>query len=54
MAYLLVDRIEALLPFSFAFAAAAMLALVAYELMPHALTRRSWRSATAGTLTGGL
>lgn len=53
-AYLLVERIEALLPFSFAFAAGAMLALVAYELVPQAFTRRSWRSAAAGTLTGAL
>lgn len=36
VAYLLVEQIQALLPFSFAFAAGAMLALIAVELLPKA------------------
>jgi ZIP family zinc transporter len=52
-AYLLVAEIAALLPFSFAFAAGAMLALVAFELVPQAFTARTWRSALAGALGGG-
>ena len=52
LAYVLVQQVEALLPFSFAFAAGAMLALVAAELAPQA-----WRSghhllAAAGTAGG--
>jgi zinc transporter, ZIP family len=52
LAYVLVEQIEGLLPFSFAFAAGAMLALVALELMPQAFTARTWRSAAAGTAAG--
>jgi ZIP family zinc transporter len=52
IAYLLVEQIAALLPVSFAFAAGAMLALVALELVPHAFTRRTWRSAAAGAAAG--
>jgi ZIP family zinc transporter len=37
IAYLLVEEIEALLPFSFGFAAGAMLALVVIEVLPQAL-----------------
>ena len=47
------EQVAALLPFSFAFAAGAMLALVLVELVPQAFTRRSWRRAGAGTLAGG-
>jgi hypothetical protein len=36
VAYLLVEQVEALLPFSFAFAAGAMLTLIAVELLPKA------------------
>jgi len=36
VAFLLVEQIEALLPFSFAFAAGAMLALIVVELLPKA------------------
>jgi zinc transporter, ZIP family len=54
VAYLLVAEISALLPFSFAFAAGAMLALVAYELVPQAFTRRTWRSALFGATLGAL
>ena len=52
VAYLLVEEIDALLPVSFAFAAGAMLALVALELVPQAFTRRTWRSASAGAAAG--
>ena len=53
-AYLLVDEIESLLPVSFAFAAGAMLALLAVELVPQAFTRATWRSAAAGSLGGAM
>lgn len=36
VAFLLVEQVQALLPFSFAFAAGAMLALIALELLPKA------------------
>jgi zinc transporter, ZIP family len=52
VAYLLVEQIQALLPFSFAFAAGAMLALVVLELVPQAFSRRTWRAALAGALIG--
>lgn len=51
-AFLLVEEITGLLPFSFAFAAGAMLALVVMELIPQAFTRRTWRSALVGALIG--
>jgi zinc transporter, ZIP family len=51
-AYLLVEQVSALLPFSFAFAAGAMLSLVIVELVPLAFTREGWRRATAGSLAG--
>jgi ZIP family zinc transporter len=54
VAYLLVAEIGALLPLSFAFAAGAMLALVAFELVPQAFTRRTWHSAFAGATVGAL
>jgi ZIP family zinc transporter len=53
-AYALVHQIEALLPFSFAFAAGAMLALVVVELVPQAFRRDHLTPAVAGTLVGGL
>jgi ZIP family zinc transporter len=54
VAYVLVEQVTALLPFSFAFAAGAMLALVAVELVPQAFTRQTWRSAAAGASMGAL
>jgi ZIP family zinc transporter len=51
-AYVLVDQIRSLLPLSFAFAAGAMLALIAFELVPQAFTARTWRQALAGTAGG--
>ena len=49
VAFLLVEEIEPLLPFSFGFAAGAMLALVLVELLPDAL-RGDPRRAALGTL----
>jgi ZIP family zinc transporter len=51
-AFVLVEEIAGLLPVSFAFAAGAMLALVALELVPQAFTARTWRSALAGVAGG--
>ena len=45
IAYALVNQIEGLLAFSFAFAAGAMLALVLVELVPQAFRRATCRSA---------
>jgi ZIP family zinc transporter len=52
IAFALVEQVRALLPVSFGFAAGAMLALVAVELLPAALTRRTWREAMAGAAAG--
>jgi ZIP family zinc transporter len=52
IAFLLVEEIEALLPFSFGFAAGAMLALVLVELLPTAL-RENLLGAATGILIGG-
>jgi ZIP family zinc transporter len=52
LAYLLVEQVENLLPFSFAFAAGAMLALVVLELVPQAFTADGWRGAAAGAAVG--
>ena len=51
VAFVLVERIEGLLPFSLAFAAGAMLALVIAELVPAAL-RENRLGAAAGTAIG--
>ena len=52
LAYALVEQIEGLLPFSFGFAAGAMLALVAFELAPEAFRRGARTRALAGTAFG--
>lgn len=52
VAYLLVEQITALLPFSFAFAAGAMLALVVVEVLPEALRERV-PDAIIGAVLGG-
>lgn len=53
IAYLAVEQVNALLPFSFAFAAGAMLTLIAIELLPQAYEdRRRWRGPTLGLLGG--
>jgi ZIP family zinc transporter len=51
VAYLLVREVSALLPFSFGFAAGAMLALVVLELLPQAI-RENPTAAAAGVLGG--
>jgi len=52
IAYLAVEQINGLLPFSFAFAAGAMLALVTVELAPEAYARGGRRAAAVGTAAG--
>lgn len=52
IAYLAVEVIDALLPFSFAFAAGAMLALVIVELLPQALAAGRRAEAFGGALLG--
>lgn len=52
VAYLLVESVRPLLPFSFGFAAGAMLAIVAVELAPRAYAAGGRRAAAAGTATG--
>ena len=52
IAYALVQQIEALLAFSFAFAAGAMLALVVVELLPQAFRRGHRKPAAAGCFVG--
>ena len=47
MAFLLVDQIRALLPWSLGFAAGAMLALVVFDLLPEALAERAKRGQVA-------
>ena len=53
IAYLLVEEIDALLPVSFAFAAGAMLSLVAVDVAPDAWGRGGRVRASAGALVGG-
>jgi len=52
LAYLAVETVTGLLPFSFAFAAGAMLSLVFTQLIPDAFTRTTWRLASIGTAAG--
>ena len=52
IAYVAVEQIDALLPFSFAFAAGAMLALVVVELAPEAYARGGRVMAAVGTAAG--
>jgi len=53
VAYALVQQVAALLSFSFAFAAGAMLALVVVELVPQALRSTHRPRAAVGCLLGG-
>ena len=53
LAYLLVEQVTGLLPFSFAFAAGAMLSLVVVEVLPSALRGGAWR-AVVGAVAGGV
>ena len=52
LSYLLVAEVKALLPFSFGFAGAAMLALVATEMLPRAARGGGGLRAAAGTAVG--
>ena len=52
VAYVLVEEVSALLPVSFAFAAGAMLALIAVDLVPQAFKATTWRSALGGAAAG--
>lgn len=52
LAFLVVEHVRGLLPASFAFAAGAMLALVAFELVPQAFGQSRWVRASAGSLAG--
>jgi len=54
LAYLLVSEITGLLPFSFGFAAGAMLSLVVVELVPQVLRAPGRLRAVEGTAVGGL
>ncbi|HET7590194.1 MAG TPA: ZIP family metal transporter [Solirubrobacterales bacterium] len=53
VAYLAVDRVSALLPFSFAFAAGAMLSLIAVELLPQAYGDHGRQAAPSAGLALG-
>jgi zinc transporter, ZIP family len=53
-AFLVVEHVRGLLPASFAFAAGAMLALVAFELVPQAFGQNRWVRAGAGSAAGAL
>jgi ZIP family zinc transporter len=52
IAFLLVEQVEALLPFSFALAAGAMLALIVVELLPDAYTGSARLRPTVGLAIG--
>jgi ZIP family zinc transporter len=52
IAFLLVEEISALLPFSFAFAAGAMLALIFVEMLPNAYADRRRLGPTVGIALG--
>jgi ZIP family zinc transporter len=52
IAFALVEHVRRLLPFSFAFAAGAMLALVVWELAPEALAPGRWKAGVAGIAAG--
>lgn len=54
IAFLLVKQVEALLPVSLAFAAGAMLALVAVEMAPQALLRGRRASGLTGAAAGAV
>ena len=53
IAWLTVEAIGGLLPFSFAFAAGAMLTIVAVEMLPQAFARAPRLAPSAGVLLGG-
>ncbi|MGA8747070.1 MAG: ZIP family metal transporter [Solirubrobacterales bacterium] len=53
IAFLAVEQVSGLLPFSFAFAAGAMLALIAVEMLPQAFARAPRLAPSAGVVLGG-
>jgi len=53
IAYLAVEQVNALLPFSFAFAAGAMLSLIVVEMLPQAYADRRRRLGPTAGLLGG-
>lgn len=53
VAFLLVEQIQSLLPFSFAFAAGAMLALIVVELLPKAYAGQGLLGPSGGVVFGG-
>jgi len=53
LAFFLVEQIQSLLPFSFAFAAGAMLALIVVELLPKAYAGPALLGPSAGVALGG-
>ena len=55
LAFLLVEQIQGLLPFSFAFAAGAMLSLIVIEMLPKAYARSTDRiGPSVGIAVGGI
>jgi ZIP family zinc transporter len=52
IAYLAVEEVTALLPFSFAFAAGAMLSLIAVEMLPQAYAQRRRLGPSLGLFAG--
>lgn len=52
IAFFAVEAVAGLLPFSFSFAAGAMLAIVVVEMAPRALADRPW-AASVGAVAGG-
>lgn len=52
LSYLLVEEVQALLPFSFGFAGAAMLALVGVEMVPTAIRQGGFVRAFVGAAVG--
>lgn len=53
VAFLLVEQVQSLLPFSFAFAAGAMLALIVVELLPKAYAEPALLGPSGGVVLGG-
>lgn len=54
IAFLAVEEVAGLLPFSFAFAAGAMLALITTEMLPRAYSSPDRAGPSVGVLAGGL
>ncbi|HWO17109.1 MAG TPA: ZIP family metal transporter [Solirubrobacterales bacterium] len=52
LAFIAVEEVQSLLPFSFAFAAGAMLTLIVVELLPQAYARRARFGPTVGIAAG--